>query len=72
MLQGLSVLIVGPINVQSFQMLKDRLASAPMLAYADFPLSFILEVDASHGRLGTVLSQEQAGKVRPVAYASRV
>lgn len=41
-----------------------------MLAYADFSLPFILEVDASHGGLGAVLSQEQQGKVRPIAYGS--
>lgn len=42
-----------------------------MLAYADFTLPFILEVDASHSGLGAVLSQEQNGKVRPIAHASR-
>ncbi len=45
---------------QSFQALKTRLTTAPVLAYADFSLPFILEVDASHGDLGVVLSQEQA------------
>lgn len=56
---------------QSFQALKTKLTTAPVLAYADFSLPFILEVDASYGGLGAVLSQEQAGKVRPIAYASR-
>ncbi|RXN12417.1 Transposon Ty3-I Gag-Pol poly [Labeo rohita] len=56
---------------QSFDSLKQRLVSAPLLAYADFSLPFILEVDASHSGLGAVLSQEQEGRVRPVAYASR-
>lgn len=42
-----------------------------MLAYANFSLPFILEVDACQYRLGAVLSQEQEGKVRPLAYASR-
>ena len=56
---------------QSFNTLKEKLTSTPVLAYADFSLPFILEVDASHGGLGAVLSQEQAGQVRPVAYASR-
>lgn len=42
-----------------------------MLAYANFSLPFILEVDASLSGLGAVLSQEQEGKVRPEAYASR-
>ncbi|KAK7916079.1 hypothetical protein WMY93_011840 [Mugilogobius chulae] len=56
---------------QSFDALKAKLTMAPVLAYADFSLPFILEVDASHAGLGAVLSQEQEGKVRPVAYASR-
>lgn len=55
----------------SFEQLKGKLTSAPMLAYADFSLPFILEVDASHGGLRAVLSQEQQGKVRPIAYGSR-
>ncbi|XP_076740530.1 uncharacterized protein LOC143418699 [Maylandia zebra] len=56
---------------QSFEALKTKLTTAPVLAYADFSLPFILEVDASHAGLGAVLSQEQGGKVRPIAYASR-
>ncbi|XP_063059157.1 retrovirus-related Pol polyprotein from transposon 412 [Engraulis encrasicolus] len=55
----------------SFEALKTKLTTAPVLAYADFSLPFILEVDASYGGLGAVLSQEQNGKVRPIAYASR-
>lgn len=56
---------------ESFEALKSKLISAPVLAYADFSRTFILEVDASHSGLGAVLSQEQEGKVRPIAYASR-
>lgn len=56
---------------RSFEELKARLVSTPVLAYADFSLPFILEVDASYSGLGAVLSQEQHGKVRPIAYASR-
>lgn len=37
---------------QSFDSLKQRLVSAPLLAYADFSLPFIVEVDASHSGLG--------------------
>lgn len=55
----------------SFQDLKVRLTTTPVLAYANFSLPFILEVDASQNGLGAVLSQEQEGKVRPLAYASR-
>ncbi|KAL7852922.1 hypothetical protein SRHO_G00187070 [Serrasalmus rhombeus] len=56
---------------QAFQSLKERLTSAPVLAYADFSKPFVVEVDASHGGLGAVLSQEHDGKVRPIAFASR-
>ena len=56
---------------RSFEALKCKLTTAPMLAYADFSLPFILEVDASHGGLGAVLSQELDGKVQPIALASR-
>lgn len=56
---------------QSFEALKTELINATVLAYAYFSLPFILKVDASQGGLGAVLSQEQEGKVRPIAYASR-
>ncbi|KAM3873593.1 retrovirus-related Pol polyprotein from transposon 412 [Diretmus argenteus] len=56
---------------ESFEALKAKLVSAPVLAYADFSRPFILEIDASHSGLGAVLSQETEGVVRPVAYASR-
>ena len=49
---------------RSFEALKKKLTTAPVLAYADFSLSFILEVDASHGGLGSVLSQEQEERIR--------
>ena len=52
---------------QSFDALKRKLTTAPVLAYADFSLPFILEVDASYSGLGAVLSQEQGGKVHPIA-----
>ncbi len=55
----------------SFEGLKGNLTTTPVLAYADFSRPFILEVDASYQGLGAVLSQENEGKVRPVAYASR-
>lgn len=56
---------------QAFQLLKQRLVSAPVLGYADFAKPFILEIDASHAGLGAVLSQELDGQRRPIAFASR-
>lgn len=56
---------------KSFEALKTKLTTAPLLSYVDFSEPFILEVDASHGGLGAVLLQKQGGKIRPIAYASR-
>lgn len=56
---------------QSFEALKVKLTTSPVLAYADFSIPFVLEVDASHGGLCAVLPQVQEGKLRPIAYASR-
>ncbi|XP_062864418.1 uncharacterized protein LOC134326144 [Trichomycterus rosablanca] len=56
---------------RAFSTLKDKLVIAPVLAYADFTKPFILEIDASYAGLGAVLSQEDEGKRRPIAYASR-
>lgn len=39
---------------------------APVLAYADFSLPYILEVNVCQGGPGAILSQEQEGMVRPV------
>lgn len=51
--------------------LKHCLITAPVLSYANFTKQFVLEVDASHGGLGAVLSQDYEGKLQPIAYASR-
>ena len=56
---------------QAFLSLRESLIAAPVLAYADFKKPFILEIDASHGGLGAVLSQDQDGSHRPIAFASR-
>lgn len=42
---------------ESFDALKGKLITAPVLPYADFYLPFILEVDTSHKVLGAVISQ---------------
>ena len=60
-----------PACETAFDQLKQKLVRAPVLGYADFSKPFILEVDASHAGLGAVLSQDQGGGRRPVAYASR-
>lgn len=55
----------------AFARLKQFLVSAPMLAFADFELPFVLYTDASQRGLWAVLAQVQDGKERLIAYASR-
>lgn len=52
-------------------MLIDRLTSAPVLAFANPKLPYVLHTDACCEGLGAALYQEQDGKLRVIAYASR-
>lgn len=55
----------------AFNELKALLTNAPLLAYPDFGRPFIIETDASLQGIGAILGQEQDGKRRVIAYASR-
>lgn len=55
----------------AFDRLKTSLVTAPVLAYPDPSKIFILDTDASDVGIGAVLSQEEGGMERVVAYASR-
>lgn len=55
----------------AFEMLKQRLTEAPILAFADPKLPYTLHVDASREGLGGVLYQDQGSGLRPVAFVSR-
>ena len=55
----------------AFETIIAKLTSAPVLGFADFSQPFILHVDASTTGLGAMLSQEQEGGRRVIAYGSR-
>ncbi|KAK7893154.1 hypothetical protein WMY93_022306 [Mugilogobius chulae] len=55
----------------SFRTLIEKLTSAPVLAFANPKLPYVLHTDACCEGLGAALYQEQDGKLRVVAYASR-
>jgi predicted aspartyl protease len=56
---------------KSFQDLKERLVSAPVLASPQDGDEYVLDTDASLSGLGAVLQQRQDGTIRVIAYASR-
>ncbi|XP_024872669.1 uncharacterized protein LOC112455126, partial [Temnothorax curvispinosus] len=55
----------------AFDLLKEKLTTAPVLNYPDFDKEFLMTTDASDYAIGAVLSQEPVGQDRPIAYASR-
>ena len=62
---------LSPEAVEAFNLLKTKCVTTPVLAFANFEKSFLLETDASLCGLGAILSQKQDdGKYHPVAYAS--
>ena len=56
----------------AFDLLKDRLTTAPILTHPDFTKPFILDTDASQYAIGATLSQIQEGQEKVVAFASKM
>ena len=61
----------GPSQQKAFEELIELCSTTPVLAFADYTKPFILHTDASMDGLGAVLYQEQEGKERVLAFASR-
>lgn len=57
--------------LQSFNDLKSILCSSEILAFPCFTKPFHLTTDASNWAIGAVLSQDDQGRDRPIAYISR-
>ena len=55
----------------SFNRLRTDMVTAPILGYPDPKRTYILDTDASGVGVGAVLSQEQDGKERVIAYYSK-
>ncbi len=61
----------GKAQQKAFEQLKRQLAEDIVLAIPTNKGKFRVEADASKGAIGTVLSQEQDGKWRPVSFLSK-
>ncbi len=55
----------------AFIKLKDALCKAPVLAYPDFDLPYVMDTDASNLAIGAVLSQIQDGEEKVIMYGSK-
>jgi len=58
-------------NQEAFEELKEKITSQPVLSLPRREGKFRVETDASGHAIGGVLSQEQDGKWKPIAFLSR-
>lgn len=58
-------------EIECFNKMKQVLSSSDILIYPDFNKPFILTTDASNFAIGSVLSQGELGKDKPIHFASR-
>ena len=62
----------GEAEQNSFEILKERLLTPPILAHPNYQLPFEIHTDASGYGVGAILVQHQEGAERVIAYASRL
>ena len=55
----------------SFETLRDKIITAPVLSFANFSKPFFLHTDASGVGVGALLSQSNEQFLKPIGYASR-
>ena len=63
---------MGPYQCQSFQELKTKLSTAPILQFPNPKLPYTVVTDASGIAVGGVLMQDQGNGLRPLAFMCRV
>ena len=63
--------ITGSEQQQAFDTRINKLSNPTVLAYTDYSMPFLLNIDASGDGLGAVLYQEHDGIEHVIAYASR-
>ena len=61
----------GETQQTAFTLIKNSIVKAPVLRHYDPALPITVKTDASDYALGAILSQEENGLTRPVAFASR-
>jgi hypothetical protein len=57
--------------LQQFAELKQALVSAPILAFPNYNLPFVIQTDASQNTIGRVLLQKTENLFKPIVFASR-
>ncbi|SJL18991.1 uncharacterized protein ARMOST_22596 [Armillaria ostoyae] len=61
----------GTAQNQAFQQLKKQMVEDVILTIPNRKGKFRVEADASNGAIGAILSQQQEGRWRPVAFMSK-
>jgi hypothetical protein len=69
-LMGKKDWVWGEEQEQAFQKLKDQIAEQVTLLMPNDEAPFVLECDASDRAVGSILSQEIDGELKPVAFMS--